>query len=119
MSDYRIVWPNGQLIDQGPESMMIERFFIICNQLKAWSIPQEYLPRYEPVPEQVPQHPAARHRQQVWEPNPYQIERVRSRAWGWNDPCVICGGKFPQCHDPYETESFVNRVKDWLRVNPQ
>lgn len=117
MTDYQVVWPTGQLIDQGPESMMIERFFIICNQLKAWSIPQEYLPRVEPIPERTQYPSSAKHVAQVWEPTPYQVERVTSRQFGWFDPCVICGQTFTQCpHDNSETEAFINRVKAWKKT---
>lgn len=54
--------------------------------------------------------------QHVWIPLADQIDRVKSRQFGWLDPCVICGQRFTDCpHDNSETETFINRVKAYLK----
>lgn len=124
--EYRALWPTGNLVDQIPpttdKGLFMEQFEKFTSALTSLQVPKEYFPRphSEPVfqtyQDYTPQHPSARHRQEVWEPTPYQVERVVTRQFGWNDPCVICGGQFPKCHEPWETEAFVNRVKSWLKA---
>jgi hypothetical protein len=121
-NEHCLVWPNGEVTDHGTYSRILERWCVIRDQLQGLSVPEAYWPKMEPYTpafptprDYTPQHPEAKHRAQVWAPTPYQIERVRTRQFGWSDPCVICGGHFPQCHEPWETEAFVNRVKAWLK----
>lgn len=33
------------------------------------------------------------------------------RGVGYGAPCVVCGGKFPECHDVSVTEVVIKRIK--------
>jgi hypothetical protein len=115
-----------------------------CNALQSLQVPREYFPRVEarimepdsrwkmygdierelilrermPKPEEPAQYPTAKHREPAheWAPTDRQIQQVKKRQFGWDDPCILCGVRFRECkHKPWETESYVNSVKEWLK----
>lgn len=45
-------------------------------------------------------------------PQPWQIEQVKKKAFGWSDPCIMCGQKFQTCpHNHSETAVYVEYIK--------
>jgi hypothetical protein len=61
-------------------------------------------------PEFVNQVSVPKHSIEV--PQPWQIEQVRKKAFGYGDPCIICGTKFQMCpHNTIETEAYVEYIK--------
>lgn len=54
--------------------------------------------------------PTGKHALEV--PQPWQIEQVRKKAFGWSDPCIMCGQKFQTCpHNHSETAVYVEYIK--------
>lgn len=54
--------------------------------------------------------PTGKHALEV--PQPWQIEQVRKKAFGWSDPCIMCGKKFQTCpHNHSETAVYVEYIK--------
>lgn len=39
------------------------------------------------------------------------IHRYESGKIQFSDPCVICGGKFNECHDITMTEPLIQRIR--------
>lgn len=40
---------------------------------------------------------------------PRQIEQVKARAFGWDDPCIICGKRFRMC--PHKLDEAEERIR--------
>lgn len=139
--EYRIVWPNGEVVEGHKFSSrgeVLGHLDQMTRKLVSLGIPRQFLPGIqgrvieqaasdwmtfdeaekefakEPEP---PQHRADTVGQvtPVIPPSPYQLERVRTKKFGIFDPCVICGKTFNTCpHNGQETEAFVNYAKTFL-----
>lgn len=138
--EYRAVWPNGTPASDGPyedKDLFFAEFDDRNNEYEKMGIPEEYRPKVEvreveviehdwltwgehqrrqktpPVtsgPEYVNQVSVPKHSIEV--PQLWQINAVRTKAFGYSDPCIICGTKFQMCpHDTMETEAYVEYIK--------
>lgn len=132
---WRIVFANGRYGGPGPYAEMRDEFDRVVRQLEEWGIDSKAMGMrlegrktfqdgtygdwliYGDVIRELlgPRHadpgPVAN------APfSPIQIDRIKSRQFGWGDPCVICGVEFRKCfHTTLDTEAFINQFKEWSR----